>query len=241
MRNYQSLRLVAELRSNWTSSDSGHSSTAGVLGRIPQGTFQRKKDKPGTLPLNLYESAPPEQHSVKFDVLLNEDTSKTHNVVITQSTYVVVSRMYKPRSAPNSPLYITKLLEDVIEDCDSAGYARTLCHTQVVVDPLLFTTSGEEHVIPKEAIKGVVSNITVVDNETTEIDEGEYYLLLVLLNGPLTPPLAMKLMKNLLLRTTLRNKVTKIRWPRTLVGRKWSERGQWTTSFSSTKICIIHF
>jgi len=35
----------------------------------------------------------------------------------------------------------------------------------------------------KRAIKGVVSNITVVDNETIEIDEGEYYLLLVLLNG----------------------------------------------------------
>ena len=55
------------------------------------------KDKPGTLPLNLYESTPPEQHSVDFDVLLNEDipaqqdTSTTHNVAITQSTYVVVS------------------------------------------------------------------------------------------------------------------------------------------------------
>ena len=129
------------------------------------------KDKPGTLPLNLYESAPPEQHPLDFDVLLNEDipaqqdTSTTHNDVITQSTYVVVSRMYKPRSAPNSPLYITKLLEDVTDDCDSAGYVRT----QEIVDPLLFTTSGEEHVIPKEAIKGVVSNITVVDNETIEI------------------------------------------------------------------------
>ena len=48
-----------------------------------------------------------------------------------------------------------------------------LCHTQDVVDPLLFTTSGEEHVIPKEATKGVVSKITVVDNKTAiEIDEG---------------------------------------------------------------------
>ena len=98
---------------------------AGVLGRIPQTNFSTK-DKPGTLPLNLFESAPAEQHSVDFDVLLNEDisaqqdTSTTHNVVITQSTYVVVSRMYKPRSAPNSPLYITKLLEDVVDDCDSA-------------------------------------------------------------------------------------------------------------------------
>ena len=101
--------------------------------------------------MNLYESTPPEQHSVDFDVLLNEDipaqqdTSTTHNVVITQSTYVVVSRMYKLRSAPNSavsPLYITKLLEDVVDDCDSTGYVIILCHTPDVVDPLLITTSG---------------------------------------------------------------------------------------------------
>ena len=58
-----------------------------------------------------------------------------------------------------------------------------LCYTQFVVDPVLFTTSGEEHVIPQEGIKGVVSSITVVDNETVEIDEGEYYLLLALVNG----------------------------------------------------------
>ena len=88
------------------------------------------------------------------DIPAQQDTSTTHNVVITQSTYVVVSRMYKPRSAPNSALYITKLLEDAVDDCDSAGYVRTLCHTQDVVDPLLFNSSGGEHVIPKEAIKG---------------------------------------------------------------------------------------
>ena len=75
------------------------------------------KDKPGTLQLNLYESAPPEQHSVDFDVLLNEDipvqhqdTSTARNIVIAQSTYVVVSLIYKPRSAPNSPLYIMTVL-----------------------------------------------------------------------------------------------------------------------------------
>ena len=147
------------------------------------------KDNPGTLPLNLYESEPPEQHSVDFGVILNEDipvqhqdTSTVRNIVA-QSTYVVVSRIYRPRSAPNSPLYITKLLEDEADDYDSARYVTTLCYTQDVVDPLLFTTSGEEHVIPKEGIKGVVSSITVVDNETVEIDEGEYYLLLALVNG----------------------------------------------------------
>ena len=135
------------------------------------------QDKPGTLPLNLYESAPPEQHSV--DVLLNEDipvqhqdTSTACNIVIAQTTYVVVSRIYKPRSAPDSPLYIRKLLEDVVDDYDSARYVTTLCYTQDVVEPPLFTTSREEHVIPKEGIKGVVSSITVVENETVEIDEG---------------------------------------------------------------------
>ena len=112
--------------------------------------------------MNLYQSAPPEQHSVDFDVLLNEDipvqhqdTSTARNIVIAQSTYVVVSRIYKPRSAPNSPLYITKLLEDVVDDYDSACHVTTLCYTQDVVDPLLFTTSGEEHVISKEGIKGL--------------------------------------------------------------------------------------
>ena len=70
---------------------SGYSSKIRVSDRIPQGTLQQKKIKPGTLPLNLYESAPPKQHSVDFDVLLNEDipvqhqdTSTARNIVIAQ-------------------------------------------------------------------------------------------------------------------------------------------------------------
>ena len=105
------------------------------------------KDKPGTLPLNLFESAPPEQHSVDFDVLLNEDipvqhqdTSTACNIVIAQSRYVVVSRIYKPCSAPNSPLYITKLLEDVIGDYDSAKYYLLLALVNGSTD----TTSPNE-------------------------------------------------------------------------------------------------
>ena len=105
------------------------------------------KDKPGTLPLNLYESAPPEQHSVGFDVLHNEDipvhhqdTSTARDIVIAQSTYVVVSRICKPCSAPNSPLYITKLLEDVIDDYDSAKYYLLLALVNGSTD----TTSPNE-------------------------------------------------------------------------------------------------
>ena len=121
-------------------------------------------------------------------MLLNEDnpaqkdTSTTHNIVISQCTYVVVSRMYKPRSAPNSALYITKLLEDGVGDCDSAGYVRTLCHTQDVVDPLLFTTSGEEHVNTKEAIKGNSSS----DNQQNVSLKPAFLLLAVALQKPST-------------------------------------------------------
>ena len=106
---------------------SGYSSA--VLKSVRQNTTRNfsTKDKRGTLPLNLYESASPEQHSVNFDGLLNEDipvqhqdSSTARNIVIAQSTYVLVSRIYKPRSAPNIPLYITKLLEDVVNDYDSA-------------------------------------------------------------------------------------------------------------------------
>ena len=71
----------------------------------------------------------------------------------------------------------------MVDDYDSASYVTTLCYTQDVFDPLLIATSGEQHVIPKEGIKGDVSSITVVDNETVEINEGEYYLVLALVNG----------------------------------------------------------
>ena len=71
----------------------------------------------------------------------------------------------------------------MVDDYDSARYVTTLCYTQDVFDPLLIATSGEQHVIPKEGIKGDVSSITVVDNETVEINEGEYYLVLALVNG----------------------------------------------------------
>ena len=109
------------------------------------------KDKPGTLPLNLYESAPPEQHSVDFDVLLNEDipvqhqdTSTARNIVIAQSTYVVVSRIYKPRSAPNSPLYITKLLEDVVHDYMTVLIMQELSVTPEMLSSLSYSLLWEK-------------------------------------------------------------------------------------------------
>ena len=127
------------------------------------------KDKPGTLPLNLFESAPPEQHSVDFGVLLNEDilvqhqdTSTACNIVIAQSRYVVVSRIYKPCSAPNSPLYITKLLEDVIDDYDSAKYYLLLALVNGSTDT---TSPNETHSITMDAGRPLSKRKRTVNQE----------------------------------------------------------------------------
>ena len=56
----------------------------------------------------------------------------------------------------------------------------------------------------------------------------------------LTPPLPMKLMKNLLQRASM-DKMTRIRSPWMLADRKGSGRGQWTRSFSFIKIWLVHF
>ena len=65
---------------------------------VRQNTTQNHstKDKPGTLPLNLYAPKPPEQHSVDFykllqeDLLPNQSISLTWNIVIPQSTFDVL-------------------------------------------------------------------------------------------------------------------------------------------------------
>ena len=82
-----------------------------------------------------------------------------------------------------SPLYITKLLEDVVDGNEQTCYVKMTWYTRDFVDPLLFKNTGEEIAIPKEAIKGIVNNIRVTFKEILEIDEDEYYLLLALLNG----------------------------------------------------------
>ena len=110
------------------------------------------KDKPGILPLSLFAPT----HSVDVDKLLREDlplecragtfvwwpnqsTSSTWNIVIPQSTFVVVSRKYRPSSVPTSPLYITKLLEDVVDDNEETCYVKMTWYIQDFVNPCSIT------------------------------------------------------------------------------------------------------
>ena len=175
--------------------------------------------------MNLYAPTPPEQHSVDFDELLREDfppnqsTSSTWNIAILHSTFVVVSRKYRPSSVPTSPLYITKLREDVVDDNEETCYVKMTWYTQDFDDPLLFNNTGEEFAIPKEAIKEIVNNIRVTFQETLAIDEDKNYLLLALLNG------SVDYASPNLLRRLLRGKKTwMIHFARRLVDHKGSER-----------------
>jgi len=67
-----------------------------------------------------------------------------------------------------------KLLEDLPDD-DHIAHARTEWYTQDLVDPLLFTTTGKEHVVSKVGIKATVNVMSIAD-DTIEIEENDYYL-----------------------------------------------------------------
>ena len=70
---------------------------------------------------------------------------------------------------PTSPLYITKLLEDVVNnDNEETCYVKMTWYTQDLVDPLMFNKTGEEIAIPKEIIKEIINNIGVAFEETLE-------------------------------------------------------------------------
>ena len=50
------------------------------------------------------------------------------------------------------------------------------------MDPLLFTTTGKEHIVSKDSIKGTVNFKWIADN-TIEIEETDYYIYLALLHA----------------------------------------------------------
>jgi len=50
------------------------------------------------------------------------------------------------------------------------------------VDPLLFTTTGKEHIVSKDGIKGGV-NVKWIADDTIEVEENDYYIYLALLHA----------------------------------------------------------
>lgn len=147
------------------------------------------KDKPGTLPINLYEQAPPVSELVNFGSLLEDDPPANHdnpfqrNVSIFRQTYVAISKKYIPTSIPSSSLCIAKLLDDVIDGDERNRCVKALFYKQDFLDPLSFIIASEELSVSTEGIIGIVNNITAVDDDTVDINEDDYYILLTMING----------------------------------------------------------
>ena len=150
------------------------------------------KDKPGTLPLNVYEASPPNEKTVDFDALLEdastdqnkerEDSHKERRILHPQGTYVLYPQSCRPSSLRTSSFYIVKLLEDLPDD-DHIAHVRTEWYSQDLVDPLLFTTTGKEHIVSKDGIKGTINNVKWIADDTIEIEEKDYYIFLASLHA----------------------------------------------------------
>ena len=123
------------------------------------------KDKPGTLSLNIYEASPPNENTVDFAALLGEsgtDGNKEREdsgqdradieILHPNVTFVLFPHICRPGSLPTSTFYILKLLEHLPDD-DYVAHVRTDWYAQDLVDPILFTTTGEEYTVSKDGIK----------------------------------------------------------------------------------------
>ena len=161
---------------------------------VRQNTTQNfsTKDKPGTLPLNVYQTWPPKEEAVNFNTLLQdvngaqdkeiESSNRGRKIIHSQGTYVVYPHSRRPRDLPTSSFYIVRLLEDLPED-DHVAHVRTEWYTQDLFDPLLFTTTGKEHVVSKDGISETITSIKSVADDTIEIKENDYYVLLASLRS----------------------------------------------------------
>ena len=148
------------------------------------------KDKPGTLPLNVYEAAAPKEKAVDFAALVREqgqvsrdgDGRTERRISHGKGTYVVYPLSCRPASTERSTFYVVKLTEDLLED-DHVTDVRTQFYSQDIIDPLLFVTTGEEHVVSKQGIMGLVTNIKEISEDTIEIAEDDYYVILATLHA----------------------------------------------------------
>ena len=143
------------------------------------------KDKPGTLPLNVYEAATPKEKAVDLAALVREqgqvscdcDGRTERRVSHGKGTYVVFPLSCRPASiTERSTFYVVKLTEDLLED-DHVTDVRTQFNSQGIIDPLLFVTTGEEHVVSKQGIMGAGTNIKDISEDTIEIAEAIFPFL----------------------------------------------------------------
>ena len=101
------------------------------------------KDKPGTLPLNVYEATTCKEKAVDFAALVREqgqvsrdgDGRTERRISHGKGTYVVYPLSCRPASiTERSTFYVVKLTEDLLED-DHVTDVRTQFYSQDIIDP----------------------------------------------------------------------------------------------------------
>ena len=149
------------------------------------------KDKPGTLPLNVYEAATPKEKAVDFITLVREqgqvsrdgDGRTERRISHRKGTYVVHPLSCKPASiTERSTFYVVKLTEDLLED-DHVTDVRTQFYSQNIIDPFPFVTTSEEHVVSNQGLMGLVTNNKEISGDTIEIAKDDYYVILATLHA----------------------------------------------------------
>ena len=105
---------------------------------MQRGTSQLK-DKPGTLPLNVYEAATPKEKAVDFAALVREQGQVSRDgdgrterwISHGKGTYVVYPLSRRPASiTERSTFYVVKITEDLLED-DHVTDVRTQFYSQI--------------------------------------------------------------------------------------------------------------
>ena len=145
---------------------------------VRQNTFTTRnfstKDKPGILPLNVYEAATPKEKAVDFAALVQEqgqvsrdgDGRSERRLCHGKGTYIVYPLSCRPVPiTEQSTFNVVKLTEDLVED-DHVTDVRTQWYSQDI-EP--FVTTGEEHIVFKHGIMGLITNIKDISDDTIEI------------------------------------------------------------------------
>ena len=77
---------------------------------------------------------------------------------------MAVRQSRRTTDVPASTLYIVKLLEELPED-DHVAHFRTEWFSQDLADPLLFVTTGTEHLVSKDGTSGTVTSVRTVGSD----------------------------------------------------------------------------
>lgn len=136
--------------------------------------------------MNVYEASPPNENTVDFAALLGESSTDGNKeredsgqdradieILHLNVTFVLFPHICRPASLPTSTFYTVKILEHLPDD-DHVAHVRTDWYAQDLVDPILFTTTGEEYTVSKDGIKGTV-HVTLIADDTVEITKNDHY------------------------------------------------------------------